>query len=99
MDNRGSETLPSFDGVGLMENFEDKTVLRFEDWSMANPECTKLHDALWTARYNLNSLTQTQAYLLCEAVESYRHLTAHPTSTKSIIAQLRKVRRLVKEKK
>ena len=77
--------------------FEKKQRLRFDDWSMTNSEYEPLLEAMWTARYDLKGLTLTQAYLLVEACESYRHLVAHPTSTKSIIAQLRKVRRAIKD--
>ena len=78
-----------------MVDLKDARRLRFEDWSVINPVHGSLQEALWTARYSLKNLTQGQAYLLCEAVESYKHLTAHPTTTKSIISQLRKIRREV----
>lgn len=82
-----------------MQSYDDIQAparLRFGDWSMTNPDYTPLHEALWVARYNLNNLTQTQAYLLCAAVEDYLHLVAHPTTTKSVIEQLRKIRTAVK---
>ena len=63
---------------------------------MTNPNYEPLHQALWTARYDLKALSQTQAYLLCAAVEDYLHLVAHPVATKTIIAQLRKIRTAVK---
>ena len=72
--------------------------LRFGDWSMTNPNYEPLHKALWIARYSLKNLTQTQAYLLCAAVEDYLHLVAHPATTKSIIEQLKKIRTAVQGK-
>ena len=71
--------------------------LRFGEWSMTNPNYEPLHQALWTARYDLKNLTQTHAYLLCAAVEDYLHLVAYHGTTKSIIKQLRKIRTAVKK--
>jgi hypothetical protein len=71
--------------------------IRFGEWSMTNPNHEPLHEALWIARYNLKNLTQTQAYLICAAVEDYLHLVAHPAPTQSIIDQLRKIRKEVKK--
>ena len=63
---------------------------------MTNPNYEPLHEALWTARYDLKALSQTQAYLICSAVEDYLHLVAHPGTTNSIIKQLRIIRKAVK---
>lgn len=79
-----------------MNDFEQIRRLRFNEWSVINPLHDQLSEAMWVARYSLNNLTQSQAYLLCEAAEGYIHFTAHPTTTKSIIDQLRKVRRKVR---
>ncbi len=69
----------------------------FEDWHMPDPDDTQLQKALWTARYKRSSLTQLDAYRILNAAESYCHLAGHPASTKSIIAQLRKLRTAVRK--
>lgn len=65
---------------------------RFEDWIAPDPDDDKLGAALHTARYALASLTQADAYRILAAAEAYIHFAGHPASTKSIVAQLRKLR-------
>ena len=76
---------------------ENKLRLCFGEWSVTNPYYEPLHEALHCARYQLDMLTQSQAYLICSAAEDYLHFVAHPATTKSIVAQLRKVRAAVKQ--
>ena len=68
-----------------------------EQWSMTDPDYEPLHEAAHTARYSLANLTQTQAYILCSAFESYHHLMTHPCGTEYAISQLRAVRRALAE--
>ena len=63
---------------------------------MPNPLDEDLSDALWTARYNRESVTKTQLHKILAAAESYIHFTWHPASTERIIKQLRQVRKAVR---
>jgi hypothetical protein len=71
--------------------------LFFEDWMMIDPEYEPLGEAMHAARYDLEHLTQEQAYLILDAAEAYVHLAAHPAGNKLIIDQLRRVRKAVRE--
>ena len=66
-------------------------------YQMADPESEALDEAAHAARYDLAHLTQTQAYLLCQAVESYQHLCCHPMGTERAVVKLRRIRRALKE--
>ena len=81
----------------MSDNKENDPRIRFGEWSLSNPLYKPLHDALWSARYDLKNLTQTQAYLICSAAEDYLHLVSHPASTENIVSQLRRMRREVKK--
>lgn len=70
---------------------------RFKDWGAPDPDSEKLHEAMHAARYSLALLTQTQAYHILEAAEAYCHFAGHPTDTKSVLDQLRLLRRAVKD--
>ncbi len=70
---------------------------RPDGWSMTDPDFGPLHEAAHTARYSLKDLTQSQAYLLCSAFESYHHLMTHPSGTEYVISQLRAMRRSLDE--
>lgn len=69
----------------------------FKDWGAPDPDSKKLHEAMHTARYSLASLTQTQSYHILEAAEAYCHFAGHPADTKSVLDQLRLLRRAVKD--
>ena len=66
-------------------------------YQMADPESEALDEAAHAARYNLAGLTQMQAFLLCQAVESYQHLCCHPMGTERAVVKLRRIRRALKE--
>jgi len=66
---------------------------RPDGWSMPDPEYGPLGEAAHTARYSLANLTQSQAYLLCSAFETYHHLMTHPSGTEYAVHQLRAMRR------
>lgn len=66
-------------------------------YQMIDPESEALGEAAHAARYDLAHLTQSQAYLLCAAVECYQHLGAHPAGTERMVAKLRRLRRAAKE--
>jgi hypothetical protein len=70
--------------------------LKFEDWSVIDPDWEPLAEALHTARYDLPRLTQSQAYDICEAAQCWLHFAAHPATNKLIFEQLRRVRRAVR---
>jgi hypothetical protein len=63
---------------------------------MPDPLDERRREALWTARYNLKHLDQTQAYFLCEMAEAYMHFATHPAKTESVIKQLRELRRAIR---
>jgi len=63
-----------------------------------DPSSEALSEAAHTARYGLATLTQSQAFHLCAAVEAYCHLATHPAGTESVVAQLRMLRRALKER-
>ena len=69
----------------------------FGDWQAPNPYDPGLTDALHTARYNLKALTRAEAFRILQAAEAYVHFASHPTTTASVIAQLRELRRVVRE--
>ena len=75
----------------------DPIYFRFGDWSALNPTHETLLTALWTARYSLATLTQSQAVTICEAAEAYQHYAAHPAGTESVVAQLRILRRGIRD--
>jgi hypothetical protein len=66
-------------------------------WNAPDPNDASLYEAMHTARYNLNTLTQTQAYRILEAAEVYRHFTTHPATNKQIFKQLALLRKAVKK--
>ena len=69
----------------------------FEDWSVADPEDEKLLEAMHTARYNLEALTQDQSFRVLSAAEAFLHFASHPATNKSILNQLRLLRRAVRD--
>src|SRR5690242_19932603 len=71
--------------------------LFFGDWSMSDPDYEPLRESMYTARYALHRLTQADAYRILAAAEAYLHLAAHPAPTHMLIAQLRAVRKVVRE--
>lgn len=64
--------------------------------SWSDPEDPALVAAMYTARYDLESLTQAEAYRLLDAVAGYRHLTTHESGTQRQIEKLRDLRRAVR---
>jgi len=81
------------------DTMSEKSYLRLDGYSMPNPNHQPYSDALWTARYSLKNLTQTQAYLLCQLGETYITLMMHPAGTEAMIKKVRDVRRALREKK
>ena len=69
----------------------------FEDWSVADPEDKKLLEAMHTARYNLEALTKDQSFRVLAAAEAFLHFASHPATNKSILNQLRLLRRAVRD--
>ena len=65
--------------------------LIFEDWTISDPECPGLREALHTARYG--NPTRQQANLILAAATSYVHLATHPAGTESMIKQLKAIRK------
>jgi hypothetical protein len=65
-------------------------------WSVIDPECAELTNALWTARCNSEGLSRAQLHLLIAAAEAYVHLTAYPSSG-FVMRQLRSIRRALKD--
>lgn len=70
---------------------------RFEDWAAPDPHDEKLGEAMHAARYDIARLTQDQAYRILAAAEAYQHYAGHPAATASILRQLRRLRRAVRE--
>jgi hypothetical protein len=69
----------------------------FDDWSITDPHDSELSDAMWTARHNQENLERNQLWKILRAAEDYCHFAGHPATTKSIIKQLRQVRRAVRD--
>jgi len=67
-----------------------------ERWQIPDPESDALHDAMHTARYNLKSLTQEEAYRLCEVASAYVYLLAECPTTTMAIEKVRTIRAAVK---
>ena len=74
-----------------------KQVIRFDGFTMADPESEELGEAMHTARYNLKGLTQAEAFLILGATECYLHLTTHPAGTEAMVRKLRLIRRTLRE--
>lgn len=70
--------------------------LFFEGWSISDPEHEELHEALHTARYALQQLTQQQAYTVLAAAEAYIHLTTHPAGVSKMVDKLRSICRVIR---
>jgi hypothetical protein len=71
----------------------------FTDWSAPDPDDEKLNEAMHTARYDLNRLTQDQAYLILSAAEAYCYYSGHPAANKSIFKQLAELRAAIRAKR
>lgn len=67
-----------------------------DGYSMADPVDTGLVEAMYRARYALDRLSQSDAYRILGAVESYIHLATHPAPHRMIEPQLRALRRAVR---
>lgn len=72
--------------------------LVFEDWAMPDPNNESLIEALHALRWFPEEMTAGQRYLVGAAADAYLHLAAHPAPTKSVVAQLRQLRRAVRAK-
>lgn len=68
-------------------------------YQMADPDTEAMAEAAHAARYNLAHMTQTQAFLLCQAFESYHHLCTHPMGTERAVVKLRRLRKAIREVK
>lgn len=73
--------------------------IRIEDWSMPDPDDPELDGAMHRARYELSRLTQADAFRILACAEAYLHFAAHPATTESIVLQLRKLRRVLRERR
>ena len=62
-------------------------------WSISDPECDELHDALHALRYG--QPTRAQVFEVLAAAEAYVHLTTHPLG-EHCVKQLRIIRRALR---
>lgn len=72
------------------------TYYHFKDWTVIDPNSDRLHEAMHTARYAKDALSQSDLYDILAAAEAYIHFAAHPATTESIVTQLRQLRRVVR---
>jgi len=79
-----------------MKPLRSSGLIWFENWSMSDPDDHTLNEALWTANHNRQALTKIDMNRICRAASDFVHLAGHPTTNKSVITQLRKLRKAVK---
>jgi hypothetical protein len=79
-----------------MKPYKMYGLIRFEDWSMSDPDDNILSEALWKAIHNKVALSEIDMNRICRAASDFVHLAGHPATNKSIITQLRKLRKAVK---
>lgn len=70
---------------------------RAQRWQMPDPTDEARQSAAHAARYDLEHMTQTQAFNLAEAFEAYHHLMTHPGGVEYAVGQLRAMRRAIRE--
>jgi hypothetical protein len=72
----------------------------FKDWCMPDPDSEHLSEALYAAHHHeFGELTRAQISLLATTVEAYQHLAGHPADDDDIVAQLRTLRRAVRQER
>jgi hypothetical protein len=71
--------------------------LRFDDWGCVDPESDALGDAIDVLLHEPAKLTFGQQHMLHGAVAMFCHFATHPAGTESMVAQLRELRRGLKE--